>query len=160
MQVECSIVIPTGPQPIFALYADVAGWNAWDPDTKAATLDGPFEVGTKGRLVPTRGNAVPMELTAVRPDRSFTVECRIALFRMVFEHELEPVAAGTRVTHRVAFSGLLAPLLGRMLTARLRTGLPSTLESLSRHAQQRQRAMDAACAAAPRAHDAGRVPPA
>jgi hypothetical protein len=139
MQVESTILIPTGPQPIFALYADVGRWHTWDPDTKQASLDGPFEAGTRGRLLPTQGNAVPMLLSSVQADRSFTVVSRIPMFKMVFEHELRPVAGGTEATHRVSFSGLLAPILGRVLAARLRRNLPLTLESLSRHAQQRSR---------------------
>jgi Polyketide cyclase / dehydrase and lipid transport len=137
MQVESKAVVPTGPEPIFRLYADVSSWQSWDPDTKEATLNGPFEVGTKGRLVPTKGNAVPMEVTSVEPNRSFTVVSRIPLFKMVFEHELRPVLGGTEVTHRVTFSGLLSPVLGRLLAAQLRVGLPRTLQSLSKHAQQK-----------------------
>lgn len=144
IQVESKIVIPTPAQAIFALYADVAGWSRWDPDTRQASLDGPFQAGSKGRLVPTQGRAVPMELTRVETDRSFTVQSRIALFAMVFDHELRAVGAGTEATHRVTFSGLLAPLLGRMLAAQLRTNLPITLASLSRHAQQRHAADTAA----------------
>lgn len=148
IQVESKIVIPTPAQPIFALYADVAGWSRWDPDTQAASLDGPFQVGAMGRLVPTQGRAVPMELTQLEPDRSFTVQARIPLFKMVFEHELRPTAGGTEATHRVTFTGLLAPLLGRRLAAQLRTHLPITLASLSRHAQQRHAADRAAAACA------------
>lgn len=140
IQVESTIVIPTPAQAIFALYTDVAGWSRWDPDTRSANLDGPFQVGARGRLVPTKGRAVPMVLTHVEPERSFTVQCRIPLFEMVFEHELRAVGTGTEATHRVSFRGLLAPLLGRMLAAQLRTGLPRTMASLSRHAQQRHAA--------------------
>lgn len=137
IQVESKIVIPTPAQPIFALYADVAGWSRWDPDTQAASLDGPFQLGSRGRLVPTHGRAVPMQLTQLEPGRSFTVQARIPLLEMVFDHELRAVSGGTEATHRVSFTGLLAPLLGRMLAAQLRRNLPRTLASLSRHAQQR-----------------------
>ncbi len=141
MQVEAKTVVPTGPEPIFRLYSNVSSWQSWDPDTKEATLSGPFQVGTKGRLVPTKGNAVPMEVTAVETNRSFTVVSKIPLFKMVFEHELRPVPAGTEVTHRVTFSGLLSPVLGRLLASQLRIGLPRTLQSLSKHAQQQHSAV-------------------
>ena len=141
MQVEVKATVPTAPEPIFALYADVSSWSQWDPDTREATLDGPFQVGSRGRLVPTKGSAVPMTVTSVDWNRSFTVESKIPLFRMVFDHELRPVTGGTEVTHRVVFSGLLAPLLGRLLAAQVRKGLPRTLESLGRHAQQRASAV-------------------
>lgn len=137
--IQVQHLIPTGPEAIFRLYADVRLWSEWDPDTRQASLDGPFVVGSRGRLLPTEGRAVPMVLTAVTPNRSFTVECRIPGFKMVFDHELRPVAGGTEVTHRATFSGWLAPVLGRMLVARLRTGLPRTLASLSEHAQRAER---------------------
>ena len=74
-------------------------------------------------------------LQAAGQQTGFTVESRMPLFRMVFEHELRPEGAATRVVHRVAFSGLLAALLGRMLVKRLNQGLPVTLAKLKRRAE-------------------------
>lgn len=130
MQVEHRIHIAAAPKRIFAIYADVANWHQWDPDTKAASIEGPFQTGAVGRLTPTRGNTVPMRLTSVAPDRSFTVESKIPLFCMVFEHELHPSKTGTVVIHRVTFSGALAFLLGRVLSRQLNQGLPVTLARL------------------------------
>lgn len=136
MQVEHSIVVDTAPQRVFALWADVAGWPRWDPDTKAAQLNGPFQVGSRGTLTPTKGNTVPMVLTEVTPGRSFTAESRIPLFCMQFVHELHPVdAARTRVLHRVQFSGALTFLLGRLLGPRVDAGLPVTLARLKAMAE-------------------------
>jgi Polyketide cyclase / dehydrase and lipid transport len=135
MQIEHSILVNAAPDRLFALYADVANWNRWDPDTKASSIDGPFQVGTRGSLTPTKGNTVAMLLTSVVPDRSFTVEAKIPLFRMVFEHELVPVNQATQVTHRVSFSGALAFLLGRMIGAQLNKGLPVTLAKLKATAE-------------------------
>lgn len=135
MQVEHRIAVAAPPERIFSIYADVPGWRTWDPDTKSATLDGPFAVGSGGKLTPAKGNTVPMVVTEVVPDRSFTVECRIPLFRMVFEHELAPQGATTDVVHRVTFSGALTPLLGRMLAKRVDAGLPVTLANLKRLAE-------------------------
>ncbi len=135
MQVEHSVLVHAPAGRIFRLYEDVAGWHTWDPDTQRAAIAGPFAVGTRGSLTPTKGHTVPMLLTKVQPDSGFTVESRMPLFRMVFEHELRPEGAATRVVHRVAFSGLLATLLGRMLVKRLNQGLPVTLAKLKRRAE-------------------------
>jgi uncharacterized protein YndB with AHSA1/START domain len=139
MQVEHRIAVAAPPERIFSIYEDVPGWRHWDPDTKSATLDGPFAVGSSGKLTPAKGNTVPMVVTAVVPNRSFTVECRIPLFRMVFEHELSPQGASTDVVHRVTFSGVLTPLLGRMLAKRVDAGLPVTLANLKRLAESGSR---------------------
>lgn len=130
MQVEHTILVDAAPERVFALYADVPNWNRWDPDTKASSISGSFKTGTTGSLTPTKGNTVPMLLTSVVPNQSFTVESKIPLFRMVFEHELQPQDKATLVVHRVTFSGGLAFLLGRVVGSQLNKGLPLTLARL------------------------------
>lgn len=130
MQIEHRIKVAAAPGIIFRIYRDVENWHTWDPDTKRATLDGPFEVGSRGRLVPTKGNAVPMVVTKMVPDSCFTVESKIPLFRMVFEHELVPSQGMTEVIHRVTFSGPLTFVIGKMLVRQLNLGLPVTLQRL------------------------------
>lgn len=135
MQVEHSILIDASAECVFRIYEDVAGWHTWDPDTQRASIDGPFVAGTRGSLTPTRGNTVPMLLTEVERNAYFTVESRIPLFRMVFEHELIPWGAAIKVVHRATFSGALSFLLGRMLVKQLNRGLPVTLTNLKRRAE-------------------------
>jgi Polyketide cyclase / dehydrase and lipid transport len=137
MPVEHRISIGASADAIFRIYADVKNWHTWDPDTKQAWLDGPFEVGSSGKLTPTQGSTVPMVLTQVEPGRCFTVDCRIPLFRMRFEHELAPLPGATEVVHRVTFSGLLSFILGPMLSKQLNAGLPVTLSRLKALAEAR-----------------------
>jgi hypothetical protein len=76
-----------------------------------------------------------MLLTKVAIGSCFTVESKIPLFRMVFEHELSPQGNAVRVRHRVTFSGALSFLLGRMLVKQMNQGLPVTLANLKRLAE-------------------------
>lgn len=46
---------------------------------------------------------------------------------MLFEHGLQQRGTATQVIHRVSFSGLLTPLLGRWVGAQVNKGLPITL---------------------------------
>lgn len=135
MQVEHSTVVQAPAARIFRIYEDVAAWPSWDPDTRRAALDGPFAVGSRGSLTPTQGRRVPMLVTKVERNAGFTVESRIPLFRMVFEHELQPQGEAVRVVHRVTFSGPLTFVLGRMLARRVDQGLPVTLARLKRLAE-------------------------
>lgn len=136
MPVEHRTTIRAQPRVIFRIYEDVAHWHTWDPDTREASLDGPLRVGATGRLTPTKGRAVPMLVTEVITDRSFTVESRIPLFRMVFEHVLNPGPSGTEVVHRVTFHGLLSIVLGPLLSRQLSVGLPVTLRRLQQLAER------------------------
>ena len=135
MQVEHSILVQAPAERVFHIYENVSAWHTWDPDTQRASLEGPFAVGSRGSLTPTKGNTVPMLVTKVEPNSCFTVESRIPLFRMVFEHELVPQGNTTQVIHRVTFSGLLTFVLGRLLVRQLNQGLPVTLASLKRLAE-------------------------
>ena len=132
MQVEHSIVVSAPAERVFRIYENVAGWHEWDPDTKRAQLEGPFAVGSRGTLTPTKGNTVPMLITHVERNRSFTAESKIPLLRIVFQHELTPEGEQLKVVHRVNLSGPLSALIGRMLVKRLNEGLPVTLGNLKR----------------------------
>lgn len=129
MIIEESIDIHVAPDAIMRCYRDVAAWPEWDPDTRAASIDGPFAVGSSGTLRPTKGMAVSMRLTSVSA-HGFTVVSRVPLCTMRFDHDLIPIAGGTRVTHRVSFDGMLAGLFGRVVGAGVRRGLPVTLARL------------------------------
>ena len=115
---------------IFKIYEDVANWHRWDPDTKAAQLNPGFVLGAKGSLTPSKGKTVPMEITAFALNRRFTATSKTLLFRLDFEHELTPTENGILILHRVTFSGLLKPLLSRLLGPQIEKGLPVTLQQL------------------------------
>ncbi len=133
------IRIEAPPRAVFALYEDVANWHRWDPDTRAAALDGPPRAGARGWLRPRKGLRVRMEIVEAVPDRAFTVECPVLGSRMRFEHELAPDGGGVWVTHRVSFHGWLARWLDRTVGRDVRAGLPRTLASLQRHVEQGDR---------------------
>jgi uncharacterized protein YndB with AHSA1/START domain len=141
MKIEHRIKVTAPPERVFSLWADVTNWHTWDPDTKRATLEGPFQTGSRGRLTPTKGNAVPMLLTSVVPNKSFTVESKIPLFRMIFEHETHPTGSETEVIHRVSLSGFLSFLIGPMLRKQLNAGLPVTLANLKRRVEANMNAV-------------------
>jgi hypothetical protein len=128
--IEERIQINARAADIFALYADVPRWNTWDPDTKSSSLSGPFAAGTKGRLAPTKGQPINIEITDVQPDRSFTCVGGIPGFSMRFDHELTEADGGTQALHRITFSGPLRLIFGPLVGAQVRKGLPVTMRSL------------------------------
>jgi hypothetical protein len=138
MSIEERIQIAVQPEVIDRIWSEVDRWHLWDPDTKRALLKGPFAVGTKGRIVPSKGVGVPMLVTERSAGRSFTVEAFIPLFRMHFEHLVSPVAGGSEVIHRVWFTGALAWMFGPGVAKQLRQGLPRTMQSLKTYAERPQ----------------------
>jgi len=135
MEIEERIEIAVPPQVIDQIWSKVDRWHEWDPDTKEAFLNGPFTVGTTGRIVPTKGLGVSMIVTERTIGKSFTVEGGIPLFRMHFEHTLLPTENGVLVIHRVWFSGALSFLFGPGVAKQVRNGLPKTMQSLKAFAE-------------------------
>lgn len=139
MHIEERIRIAVPPTVIDHIWSEVDRWHLWDPDTKQARLNGPFAVGTKGRITPSKGMGVPMVVTERTEGKSFTVEGYIPLFRMRFEHKVVPVAGGSEVVHRVQFTGALAFLFGPGVARQVSAGLPRTMQLLKIYAEQRHK---------------------
>lgn len=135
MHFEESIVISAPAEKVFSLYANVAGWPSWDPDVKEASIDGALASGVAGTLHPSNGPKSKIILTEVAPNRLFTVESKLPLCVMRFEHELSNASGQTKALHRVSFSGALSPLFGRLIGSQIRKGLPHSLQGLKRAAE-------------------------
>lgn len=135
--IEESIHIAVAPTVIDQIWSEVDRWHLWDPDTKQARLNGPFAAGTRGRIVPSKGMGIPMQVTERSAGRSFTVEGYIPLFRIHFEHTVTAVDGGSEVVHGVWFTGALAFLFGPGVAKQVRQGLPKTMRSLKAYAEKR-----------------------
>jgi hypothetical protein len=55
---------------------------------------------------------------------------------MTFVHELVANGSTTTATHRVIFTGLLAPLFGRLIGTGIQQTLPATMDGLKRAAEK------------------------
>lgn len=136
MQFEESIEIQTTTQTIFALYADVSSWASWDPDVRSSSIEGAFVPGALGHLKPSSGPESRITFTEVIADKSFTVESKLPLCVMRFEHELSATSTGTVAVHRVTFSGPLSLIFSRLIGGSIRRGLPHTMAGLKQAAEQ------------------------
>jgi hypothetical protein len=137
MDFEHSIVIAAPTEVVFGLYANIALWPVWDPETVDVHLPQGLNVGAEGWLKPRVGPKAKICIKAVCPGRSFTVEGRLPLCRMVFGHELASVDGKTTATHSVRFDGPLAFLFRRLVGAGINATLPASLAGLKRESEKR-----------------------
>jgi hypothetical protein len=135
MQFEANTTINAPSATVFALYANVAGWPVWDPDLKAASLKGAFVSGAVGEVSPHSGPKSALRFVEVIQGKSVRMECKLPLGVMHFDYELQTQGAGTVATHRTTFSGLLAPLWGRLIGSGMKKTLPAALAGLKRAAE-------------------------
>ncbi len=135
MQFEANTTINAPAAKVFALYADVAGWPSWDPDLKAASLQGAFASGVVGQVVPHGGPKSALRFVEVIQNKSVRMECKLPLGIMHFDYELRAEGEATVATHRTTFSGLLAPVWSRLIGSGMKKTLPAALAGLKRKAE-------------------------
>src|SRR5436190_793043 len=100
-------------QEIWRRYVDVDHWSEWSPGVEWSRLEGPFEVGSTGKSKAPGSPALRFRVMAVEPQVKFTTKARLPGASLVFEHVLESLGTGARITHRATLSGPLAPLYTR-----------------------------------------------
>ncbi|MBS1183505.1 MAG: Polyketide cyclase / dehydrase and lipid transport [Proteobacteria bacterium] len=132
MSIAHRIDIDAPAEAVFALYAAVESWPDWDSETVAVHLPDGLRAGATGWLKPRSGPKANIRVAEVVPRRSFTIEGRLPLCRMLFGHELWGNAAQTTATHWVRFTGPLAFLFRRLIGAGIDATLPATLRGLKR----------------------------
>lgn len=120
---------------VWRLWADVSNWKRWDSEVLWSRLDGPFAVGTSGVLKPKHGPQAKFVLSEVQEELRFVDQTKVIGTTLTFIHELQPMQNGTKITHRVEITGLLAPVLGATLGRQLKTGLPSAVQNLAQLAE-------------------------
>jgi hypothetical protein len=103
------------PRAVWArAYADASAWPRWNPEIKAASLDGPFDLGARARVRFRNGARLRFRVVEFEDGRLFTDETRLPLARMGHRHLLEPRDGGVRLTNTIYIEGPLAALWARL----------------------------------------------
>jgi hypothetical protein len=135
MEFQHTLDIEAKPEHIYKLYSDVAGWPKWDSEVEMSSISGAFEKGAEGTLKPKGGPQSKIQFIEVKPGLCFTVQSKLPLCIMTFEHELISKGISTTVIHRVTFTGFLSPLFGRLIGKGIQRTLPETMAGLKRAAE-------------------------
>ena len=141
---EHSAESKASPESIWERYKDVDHWSEWSTKgVEESSLDGDFQVGTKGTSKAPYLPKGKFELIKVEPDQGFTSKAKMPGATLIFEHQLEPIEGGTRITHRASLEGPLSsvwrPAIGRIIERGLPTGVERLAElSVEKEAEARE----------------------
>jgi Polyketide cyclase / dehydrase and lipid transport len=138
-QCEHSADSSASPAAIWDRYVDVENWSEWSKKgVERSSLDGKFEVGSKGMSKAPYLPKGSFELIVVEPQQRFISKAKLPGATLVFEHVVEPTDAGSRITHRATLDGPLTvvwtPLVGRIIER----GLPSGVDRLAELTVEKQ----------------------
>ncbi|RYC68501.1 SRPBCC family protein [Spirosoma sordidisoli] len=124
------------PQAVWHIWTDVPNWQSWDKGLKAATLNGPFAVGTTGVLTPDRGPRSKFILTEVIEGKSYTFRTKLPLGALYVKRLLNVQNGQTAFTHEVWFTGVTKHLFGRVSGRAYRALLPTVMQTIQTRAEQ------------------------
>jgi Polyketide cyclase / dehydrase and lipid transport len=136
MHFQESILVSVPSKKVFGIYADIGTWPTWDKEVESASINGGFALGSTGKIKPKGAPESIITVTELTPNQSFTIECSLPLCKMHFIHHLN--AAGpdsTNVINELKFTGLLAPVFGRLIGKGIYKTVPATLQGLKAHAE-------------------------
>jgi hypothetical protein len=119
-------------EAVWRRYADVTQWRDWSPAIEWARLDGPFQVGAKGKSKARGAPAARFRLVRVEPNAVFASTTWLPGARLLFEHFIEPRDIGLRITHRATLSGPLSRLYARRMQSLTEHSLPEGVEHLAK----------------------------
>jgi hypothetical protein len=125
------------PEQIWAMWKNVETWPHWDSELEWVKLNGPFEIGTKGRMQPSGGPVVDFILTEIQLNKKFVNRAKLPLTTLEFTHVYEANSEEKNcpiIRHSVAMKGLLAPLFGLIIGRKIKKHLRVAMEDLSNQA--------------------------
>jgi hypothetical protein len=105
-------------------YADAGAGPEWNRELAAASLEGPFERGSRARVKFRTGLRLRFTLVEVEPARVFTDEAWLPGARMGHRHEIQPTEGGVRLVNTIYIDGPLPWLWSRVMGPRARRALP------------------------------------
>lgn len=117
---------------VWELWSAVPQRTRWDPSLEWATLDGPFQAGSRGTLKIHDQPAREFEIVEATPNRSYTDRYFLPLgARMDWEHTITDTGPDRReVVFTVTLKGPTSVVLAPILTGILNNELPTAVDQL------------------------------
>ncbi|MCX5407339.1 polyketide cyclase [Streptomyces sp. NBC_00335] len=137
---EHGIETTAAPEAIWALWADVENWGAWNADIEKIELRGPFAAGAEITMTPAGQDPVELLVAEVAEGEMFIDEARFAGLVLRTTHRvyrLDPALdpARSRVVYRMEISGEGAAEAGPEIGPAITADWPDTMAALVRTAQ-------------------------
>lgn len=129
MKFSNSIVANLSETALWSAWSDVPSWPRWDTELAEARLEGPFSVGTIGRMRAKRGG-VWSKFRIVQIDRDKGYFCVVGMpgGQLRFNRTFERMEFGTLcITHDLIFTGALGWLYALLIGRRTNRLYPEML---------------------------------
>jgi hypothetical protein len=136
-EAEHSTEMVATAQEIWSLWADVAGWPAWNADIEEIELSGPFAAGSTIRMTPIGQEPIELRIAAAVEPELFVDEADLGDILVRTMHRVERLDdERARVTYRMEITGPAADTLGPQIGPEISADFPQTLAALVERAER------------------------
>ena len=101
-------------------------------------LEGPFQVGSQVTMKPKGQDPITSVILEATENQAYADQTDLGEVTLRFSHTLQPLAGGTRVTHRLEITGPAADQLGPELGPAITEHFPEATEALLARAASTQ----------------------
>ncbi len=130
---ETSLETSASPARVWQVWSDVNHWPEWNPDMKESRLDGPLKLGATGMINTRSGGKHDVVVTHYEEGRSFELESTaLPATKMAIRATIGTSGAGSQITQGFEPRGLLAPLVGPMMSGQIIKTFNSVLAGLKK----------------------------
>ena len=134
---EYSIETSATPEEIWRLWADVAGWPAWNADIAEIQLTGPFAAESTIRMTPIGQEPIELRIAEAVEPELFVDEADLGEIVVRTIHQAEQLDAGrARVSYRMEITGPASDTLGAQIGPEISGDFPQTLAALVERAER------------------------
>jgi hypothetical protein len=128
---EASLETTVSPAQVWRVWSDVNRWPEWNPDMNESRLDGPLKLGATGMINTKSGGKHDVVVTYYEEGRTFELESTaLPATKMAIRATVAPSVTGTRMTQAFEPRGLLAPIVGPMMSGPILKTFNSVLAGL------------------------------
>jgi hypothetical protein len=135
-ETEHSIETSATQEEIWRLWADVAGWPAWNADIEQIELTGRFEAGSMIRMTPIGQEPIELRIVEAVEPELFVDEADLGEIVVRTIHRAERLdGTRVRVTYRMEITGPASDTLGPQIGPEISGDFPQTLAALVERAE-------------------------
>lgn len=142
MRYSNSIVADVSVEALWDAWSDVPSWPRWDTELAEAHLEGPFAVGTLGKMRAKKGNVwSKFRIVEIRRDRGYSCIVPMPGGELRFDRTFTRREDGSlRITHDLVFSGALGWLYALLIGRRTNKIYPELLRLFLDVVREKERA--------------------
>ncbi len=131
-----SILVNNSQAKVWNYLSDVDKWKDWDTEITEAKLEGKFEIGAKGKLIPKKGPKLNFHISEISPQESYTFKTKMPIGYLEIKRSLKKKGDLIEFTDDIQFTGIMKRVFGIMLGGGFKSLLPEVMENFKKFAEQ------------------------